>query len=697
MNYWKNFKLKRYRILIFIFLFIGITLWLEFNIFDFPFLSLSQKNILLFLLFQLNLISILVLLYFIFRYLFKIFWEIKVKKISKSIKVKLFSIYFISIIFPSLILILGSFFFFKKTLDYWIKEFFEEKVISQFMKAEDYYKEAERYLLQKGQEIINEYISEAEELKSKDLREKFRYFSDLDSIEIYNFSGQLYKKTYSSEIPGKLGIPPSILEKLKIEKIPVTQFSIIKSKLLLRVFITCKDKYGNEWILATGKVLNLQKFAESETFPEEKYFKTFKKFLLMAGISVLLLIVFVGIWVGSKIGRNLTEPLQNLILATQKISQKDYQIEEIPLTSFSEDELGILVNSFKEMVKKVREYEEEMIRYNEYLISILNHLPVGILILDPNFQIKFLNENLKKFLESYEFNNIEELLNYLDLFNLLHTVDLESPFYKIFEFTIGTKEIFLGLTLLKLNLFREENFMVILENLEEKENLKRLSIWKEVAVKIAHEIKNPLTPIKLSIERLRKRLGKNLEDSAKEVLFKTTEIIEKYVEDLRKLATDFYYFSKKPNLNLEKGSLLENLIEVVNLYELAYPEVKFTIQADDDGECLFDKFHFKRVWINLIDNSIKAMQEKGEIKIFLSRENEEVVIKIIDTGEGIPEGIKTNIAEGDFMKLKEFGMGLIIAYSVVKLHKGIFQVERNNPSGTAIFIKIPCVPELKNI
>ena len=699
MNYWESFKIKfkKYRILIFILFLIGITLWLEFNIFDFSFLSLSQKNILLFLLFQLNLISILVLLYFIFRYLFKIFWEIKVKKISKSIKIKLFSTYFISIIFPSLILILGSFFFFKKTLDYWIKEFFEEKVISQFMKAEDYYKETERYLLQKGQEIVNKYVSSTEELRSKDLREKFRYFSDLDSIEIYNFSGQLYKKTYSSEIPEKLGIPPSILEKLKTEKIPVAQLSIIKSKPLLRVFITCKDKYGNEWILATGKVLNLQKFAESKIFPEERYFETFKKFLLMTGISVLLLIVFVGIWVGSKIGRNLTEPLQNLILATQKISQKDYQIEEIPLTSFSEDELGILVNSFKEMVKKVREYEEEMRRYNEYLISILNQLPVGILILDLNFQIKFLNENLKKFLESYEFNNIEELLNYLDLFNLLHTVELESPFYKIFEFTIGTKEVFLGITLLKLNLFREENFMVILENLEEKENLKRLSIWKEVAVKIAHEIKNPLTPIKLSIERLRKRLGNNLEDSAKEVLFKTTEIIEKYVEELRKLATDFYYFSKKPNLNLEKGSLLENLIEVVNLYEFAYPEVKFNIQADDDGECLFDKFHFKRVWINLIDNSIKAMQEKGEIKIFLSRENGEVIIKMVDTGKGIPEKIKANIAEGDLMKLKEFGMGLIIAYSVVKLHKGTFQVERNNPSGTVIIIKIPCVSESKNI
>ncbi|MDF2954369.1 MAG: Signal transduction histidine kinase NtrY [Thermodesulfobacterium sp.] len=697
MSFWKGIKtfFKKYKILIFVLFFIGITLWLEFNIFDFSFLSLSQKNVFLFLLFQLNLIFILVLLYFIFRYLFKIFWEIQPRRISKSIKIKLFATYFISIIFPSLILILGSFFFFKKTLDYWLKEFFEEKVISQFMKAEDYYKETERYLLVKGQEIIKNYISKAEELKSKDLREKYRYFSSLDSIEIYNYFGERYKRTYSSEIPGKLGIPPSILEKLKTDKTPVTQTSIIGSKALVRVFIPCKDKYGNKWILATGKVLNLQKFAESESFPEKKYFKIFKKFLLMAGASILLLIIFVGIWVGSKIGRNLTEPLRNLVLATQKISQKDYHIEEIPLTTFSEDEIGILMKSFKEMVEKLKEYEEEMKRYNEYLISILNHLPVGILILNQDFQIRYLNESLKKFLQTYGFNSIEELLGHLDFFNLIHTVDLDTPFYRVFEFSKEAKEVFLGVTVLKLNLFREENLMAIIENLEEKENLKRLSIWKEVAVRIAHEIKNPLTPIKLSVERLRRKLEKSLEGETKEVLLKTTEVIEKYVEELKKLATDFYYFSKKPVLNFERGNLLENLIEVVNLYEIAYPDVKFSIQADDDGECIFDKFHFKRLWINLIDNSIKAMQEKGKIEIFLKRADGHIVVKVVDSGKGIQEDIAKSIADGDLIKLKEFGTGLVMAYSIVKLHKGTFQIGKNFPSGTSITIEIPCNLEIK--
>ncbi len=693
MKFWEKIKyaFRKYKILLLVFIFIGITLWLEFKIFDFSFLNLSQKNIFVFLLFQLNLIFILTLLYFIFRYVFKIFWDIKVKRISKSIKVKLFATYFISIIFPSLILILGSFFFFKKTFDYWINEFFEDKVIAQFMKAEDYYKEAERTLLLEGKKIIEEYTSKVSVPNSKQLRERYRYFSDLDSIEIYTFSGDLYKKTYSSKITDKLGIPPSILEKIKTEKIPQTQISVVGSKALVRVFIPYKDKDKEDFILATGKILDLQRLLEGVADSEKNYLRLFRKFLLMGGVLIFLLVIFVGIWVGSKIGRNLTEPLQNLVLATQKISQKDYKIEEIPLTSFSEDEIGILMSSFKNMVEKLKEYEEEMRRYNEYLISILNHLPVGILILSSDLKVKYLNESLKKFLSNYNFSSIEELLNHLDFFNLVHSLDLETPFYKVFEFSKEKREIFLGLTILKLNLFREENFMVILENLEEKESLKRLSVWKEVAIRIAHEIKNPLTPIKLSVERLRKKLERDLSGETKEVLLKTTEVIERYIEELRKLATDFYYFSKKPVLNLEKSSLLENLIEVVNLYELAYPEVKFIISADDDGECMFDKFHFKRVWINLIDNSIKAMHEKGEIKISIGRLDGQIVIKMTDTGEGISEDIIKKIKEGDLIKLKELGTGLIMAYSVVKLHNGTLEIEKNNPSGTSIIIKIPCI------
>ena len=679
--------------LVFFLFFIPIIIalfWLEFNIFNFTFLSLSQKNILLFLLFQLNLIFILVLLYFIFKYLFKIFWEIKVKKISKSIKTKLFATYFISIVFPSIILVLGSFFFFKKTIDYWLKGFLRTKFISQVVKTEDLYKEIEQELFIKGQTIIKEYLSKTHHIKSSVLRERYRYFSGLDSVELYELSGHLYKWTYSSAIPEKLGIPPSILDKLGKEDIPATQILPLSTGILIRVFIPCKTGSGKRLILAVGKVLPLDFLPGKTSFPEKKYLKLFKKFLMLAGFSVLLLVIFIGIWVGSKIGKNLTEPLHNLVLATQKLSKKEFSVEENLLASMSEDEIGTLIRSFKEMTQKLKEYEEELKSYGDYLNSLLNHLPVGVLILSEDFRVKYLNFWLRDFLIHYGFKSPEEFLKTLDLADLINSIDLDEPFYRTYEFVKEDKRGIIGITIIKLIGYREKEFMIVVESLEEKERLKRLSLWKEVAARIAHEIKNPLTPIKLSVERLKKQLESELPEDKKKVLERTTSTVEKYVEELKRLAVDFYYFSKKPTLSLEKAKMLDTIIEAISLYELAYPEVKFNVKAEDDGECCFDPFQFKRVWINLIDNSIKAMNEKGEIDIFLTREGKKLIIEFSDTGEGISEDIIEKIDKGEIFKLKEVGTGLIMVYTIVQLHRGSFKIEKNSPKGTRFTITIPC-------
>jgi len=269
-------------------------LYLEFNVYRLTFLTLPQKSVLLFLLFQLNLIFILVLLYFIFRYLFKIFWQIQVKKISKSIKIKLFATYFISIVFPSIILVLGSFFFFKKTIDYWLKGYLRHRFVAQVVKTEDLYKEVEQELFIKGKTIIKEYISKVKlkDIKASVLRERYRYFSGLDSIEVYTYSGNRYKWTASSFLPRDLSIPPSVLDKLSSSNVPITQALPLEKGILVRVFIPCKTKDGKAIILAVGKFLPFDFLPGKENLPERKYLKIFKKFLMFAGASVLLLVFF---------------------------------------------------------------------------------------------------------------------------------------------------------------------------------------------------------------------------------------------------------------------------------------------------------------------------------------------------------------------------------------------------------------------
>ncbi|AIH03382.1 sensor histidine kinase [Thermodesulfobacterium commune] len=680
---------KRHKIFLGLLIVLTISLWVEFNLFDLSLFSTSQKNLFLFFLFQINLILILLLLYFIFRYVIKIFYEIQIKKVSKSLKVKLFFIYFISIVFPSVVLVLGSFFFFKKTLDYWLKEFFEERVLTVLLKPEDYIKDIERDLLSKGQQIITDYLSQTEEIKSSVLRERYRYFMRVDSIEVFDWQGNLKKRTYSSEISQKIGIAPSFLERLKASKIPLSEISLVNSSPYLRVFIPFYDSKGQPLILAIGKFLRLEEFSGEKELVEKRYFRTFKQFLMTAGALVLLLVVFVGVWVGSKLGRNLTEPLQNLVIAAQKISKKDFNLEELKGLTPLDDEVGRLVEAFNEMTKKIKEYEEEVQNYNRYLLSVLDHLPVGILVLTPDLTVKFSNQSLNHLLKHYEVKSPQDLIDKLNLPALLSQIDLTNPFYTTLSWSTEQKEFSLGITLLKLEFLKTHEYLLIVENLEEKERLKRLSFWKEVALRVSHEIKNPLTPIKLSVERLKRQLEKTLEGEKKEVLLRTTNIIEKYIEELRKLATDFHYFTKKPELNLEKGTLLESLLEVISLYEIAYPEVKFRLKVEDEGECWFDKFQLKRVWVNLFDNSIKAMQEKGELSISLAREEGWVILKIEDTGEGVPQEVVEKINQGDLLSLKDLGTGLIMVYSIIDLHKGTINFYRKKDKGTSIVIKIP--------
>ncbi|HBT04772.1 MAG TPA: hypothetical protein DEA54_08300, partial [Thermodesulfobacterium commune] len=116
----------------------------------------------------------------------------------------------------------------------------------------------------------------------------------------------------------KIGIAPSFLERLKASKIPLSEISLVNSSPYLRVFIPFYDSKGQPLILAIGKFLRLEEFSGEKELVEKRYFRTFKQFLMTAGALVLLLVVFVGVWVGSKLGRNLTEPLQNLVIAAQK-------------------------------------------------------------------------------------------------------------------------------------------------------------------------------------------------------------------------------------------------------------------------------------------------------------------------------------------------------------------------------------------
>ncbi len=637
---------------------------------------------------QIDFILLLVLLYLIFRYLYKIFWNIRGKKISRSLKFKLFVVYFLSIAFTAFVLIAGSLIFLKKGIDYWFEEFSALKISSHVLKEEDWFRDLEADLLTKAFQIKNEYIEKTENIRSKDLREKYRYFMNLDSIEIYTLEGEIYKKTYSSEIPSKQGIPPSIIETLLKERKVQSSVQPVDSKLLIRVFLLTHDGAGRPYILAVGKLFDPNQLREY-TKKEKKLSQTFQLFLILSLGLVFLLVLFLGIWVGNKLGNTLTEPLQTLILATQKISHRDFRLDDLPLYTSQDDEISQLIKAFRKMAEEIKRYETTLRKYNQYLKGVLNALPVGILILKENGEPLFANEQFNRFLSDFNFKNFQEFCENLSINEYFNKIGIEESFYKNITITRNERELHLGVTFMKLELLNEVLKLLIIENLEEKEALKRLSLWREVAVIIAHEIKNPLTPIKLSVERLKKRLSEDLPEEKREFLENTVNLVNKYVEELKKLAYDLYYFSERSSLEKKVVNLRENIREVSQLYLSAYQDIQIDLSELKDVSILGDPFQLKRVWINLFENSIKAMNEKGEMKIKAFEKEGKVYVIFEDTGSGLDEEIIRALNKGDLSLLKKFGTGLLIILSIVKLHEGKVRAEKKEEGGSRFVLEFP--------
>jgi len=679
-----NFLKIKPRRFFFLFLFI-LFLIAEYLLFKFNLLNYSHRYFYLFLLFQINLILILFLIYQIFRYIFYTFLEIKIQRFSKSLRVKLLLIYLFSMVFASTLLIIVGFFFFKKTLDLWFKEYSADQLYLTVFGDEDIFRSLESQLIAKANLIEKDYITKTEVIRSKELRERYRYFLNIDAIEVYTLDGDLYKKTYSNDELKKYGIPPSILEELLKDKTPKRQIINLGGKYYVRVFTHVKTKDGHPYILVVGKVLDSSEIFKTEDLPWDKILRLS---IFLFFILLFLLVLFIGVWVGNKLGKHLSEPLRMLSEATEKISHQDYNIN-LPNVFYQDDEIGLLIKRFNEMVKRLKDFEEERKKYIESLKAILDQLPIGILLLTKDFRPIFQNRFILDFLNDIGLKDSNELCHQIKLFDLLSSIDIANGFYKIYEFTTEKGIFNLGISVFLFELAGQLHYLIIIENLTEKEVLKRLSIWKEVAVRIAHEIKNPLTPIKLSIERLRRKLSDSLSDEDKNLLNQTVDVVLKSIEELQKLSHDLYVLTKKPILDKVEGSLIENIKEVINLYRLAYPNITIKLNADKDVVFHFDPLVMKRLWINLFENSIKSMKEEGSITIDVLTNSDEVMIVFTDTGEGLPDEVISTFNSGQWESLKKFGTGLIVIQTVVHLHNGRIVCERAHPRGSRFIIEFP--------
>jgi two-component system nitrogen regulation sensor histidine kinase NtrY len=232
--------------------------------------------------------------------------------------------------------------------------------------------------------------------------------------------------------------------------------------------------------------------------------------------------------------------------------------------------------------------------------------------------------------------------------------------------------------------------VMVVDDLTELEKAQRMAAWREVARRIAHEVKNPLTPITLSAQRLQRKYGEIINES---VFNECTQMIVNHVKLIRNLVNEFSTFARFPTADPKPCQLTPILEETVALYREGHTEVHFVIDIEEPLPNLnLDQQQIKQAFINLVDNAIAAIKNKGTISIIVIHDPilKLVRLEISDDGTGISDETKIRLFEPNFSTKKSgMGLGLTIVNSIITDHNGMIRVQDNQPKGAKFVIELP--------
>ncbi len=426
-------------------------------------------------------------------------------------------------------------------------------------------------------------------------------------------------------------------------------------------------------------------------------------YFLMLTIATLL-VIFMALWASIRIAKGITVPIQSLAEATETVAHGNLDFR-IPLRR--DDEIGLLINSFNNMLNDIQNGKQSLEKaYRESdrrrlgMETILESIKSGVIFFDRSGKIMTLNNAACSML-NVKRSSIEGL-GHKDLMGKLQSSELGSMVKRLTEKGFGAVEkelhIYMNgrpmdlrvyITIIKDSEEKHVGTLVVFDNLTEIIMAQRALAWQEVAKRIAHEIKNPLTPIRLSAERLLKKWNDKADDF-ESVLNRSTKTIVHEVNSLRSLVDEFSRFGKMPKINLEPINIKTILEEINELYSDLKGIEMISSVNEDMPDIEIDKKQIKMALINLIDNAIQAKTGKIWLSAFHNNDFDLIRIEVADDGVGIKEENKDKLFFPYFSTKKEgTGLGLAIVNSIISKHRGYIRVQDNEPKGTRFIIELP--------
>lgn len=712
------------------------------------------NSIFFFGLLNINVVLLLTLLWLIFRNIGKLFLERRSRLLGARLKTKLVVAFLAFSITPTLVLFIISSSYINSSFDKWFSIKVQNTLQASLEITRTYYKNAERTTTHFAEHIADqlekrlnffEFSSPAPLAHSipswvEDYLNSQRKLLAIHALEFYShpFGPRVISQNdlNAQEPHNYPGLSLDLLDRVFAgEKVSIIQH--MGSGDFIRRLVPVYARHGAPsrsdpalaGILSVGTYLPvslINKVNEIASVFDDyqgtnplKYPIKSAYFLIL--VMITLVIIFVAIWIGLYLARELTVPVERLVFGAHQVGSGNLDTR---IEGSGHDELGVLVESFNKMTQDLRENRERLTQASHdlenrklQLETVLTSIGTAVLVVDREGQIITLNSSaasllgLNPTLTLYR-NYVEIMKGDLAPLKTLvdqafksanpKTPDLHSA-PQLAQWNLRRKETVISLSGVATPLLDDQRcwgVVAVIDDMTHIVKAQREVAWREVARRIAHEIKNPLTPIKLSAQRLQRRLSHFVGKDA-QVLQECTDTIVKHTDELKEMVNEFSNFARFPETSPAPHDLNQVLKEVLSLFSQAHPDIQFELKLEEQLKIFeFDRDQIKRVIINLLDNAVSAIAQgkahkpslQGQVRLrtFFNDQLEMVVVTISDNGVGMTEEIRSRVFEPYFSTKKDgTGLGLAIAKRIINDHDGYIRVRSHLGIETEFLIELP--------
>ncbi|RZP28293.1 MAG: HAMP domain-containing protein [Alphaproteobacteria bacterium] len=658
---------------------------------------------------------VIFLFYKVFKQIYTLFFQAKLKIAGYELHKKLAVLFSVVCLMPSIIISAFSIFTINTALEGWFSQKISTAVSQSVEVANKYLVEHQNAM--KGEALEFAKILNDNAISFSSNQDKINKFLNFyisknnltDAVIIGSSRNVLARSQFAFEI-NYLDLPNRYYDLANDGKIIISNDTDSNK---VNAFIKL-DQYVDAYLFTSRFIDQKVLEAISKSNIASDDYKSIELNLFDTKISILVLFLFISLflllislYVGLGLSNRLISPIAELIHASQEVGRGNlnYQIKNKTLLQNKISELKKLGNAFNKMVFDIKNNRSELIEANDQLDqrrqfseAVLSGVYSGVIGLDKSFRINLPNKTAEKLLEiniSKHYNKKFEKL-FPEFQMLIDEIKYKNNNFvekKIEYLKNEKKHILISRIVKQINENQVIGYVLTFEDITDLIHAQKLAAWSDVARKIAHEIKNPLTPIKLGAERI---ANSTLIRSDNKLL-NTSEMILKNVDDIRHLIDEFSSFSRLPTPILENINYNKFIDDTYNFFKTSYPDIKFEKTSfnniDKKIKIYADEKQLRQVIGNVIKNSSENFQENNilsKIIIFSSIIIQNYILfSIEDNGVGIKEANKIKILEPYFTTKKNgTGLGLAISKKIIEDHHGEIIIE-SSEKGTKVKIKFP--------